>query len=203
MGNNRHSAQRQAQIYEVIRNFLMEKGYPPSVREIGSRVGLKSSSTVHGYLSQLTAEGKIRRDPTKPRAIDLVDDQAWKKTRSIPLVGKITSDDPSEYTRNILSYQALPNDWITVDTNLILLQANDNNLSSHGISKGDYVLIKLQNTAKANDILLTVLPDKPVATLYHYKRKAGKNLLCNDKGEEILLRDVKVLGKAISVYHRF
>lgn len=203
MGNNRHSAQRQAQIYEVIRNFLMEKGYPPSVREIGSRVGLKSSSTVHGYLSQLAAEGKIRRDPTKPRAIDLVDDQAWKKTRSIPLVGKITSDDPSEYTRNILSYQALPNDWITVDTNLILLQANDNNLSSHGISKGDYVLIKLQNTAKANDILLTVLPDKPVAAFYHYKRKAGKNLLCNDKGEEILLRDVKVLGKAISVYHRF
>lgn len=203
MRKNRHSVQRQAQIYEVIRSFLMEKGYPPSVREIGSRVGLKSSSTVHGYLSQLAEEGKIRRDPTKPRAIDLVDHQAWKKTRNIPFVKKITADIQPNDDLGALDYYALPNDWVTVDTDLIIYQCADNKLASKGIGKGDYVLVKLQDTAKANDILLALVPDAAAASFYHYRKNAGKNMLVNDADEEIPLCGAKVFGKAISVYHRF
>ena len=94
MGRKRCADERMDQIYAVIKEFLLEKGYPPSVREIGKRVGLKSSSTVHGYLNQLEDAGLIRRDPTKPRAIDLLEDKPWERTVNVPLVGAVTAGSP-------------------------------------------------------------------------------------------------------------
>lgn len=196
MGHNRHSTERKAEIYEVIKSFLMEKGYPPSVREIGSIVGLKSSSTVHGYLSQLEDDGKIRRDPTKPRAIDLVDDQAWKRTSKIPLVKKVTA------TENVVTdVYALPSEWIPDDDESIMLKVTDNHLASYGIMKNDHVIVKLQDTAKNKDILLVIVGKKVNAVLRRYVKESGA--LINDAGAEDSFKTATIIGKVIAVYHQF
>ena len=101
MGRKRCADERMSQIYKYIKEFLLSKGYPPSVREIGKAVGLKSSSTVHGYLNQLEDAGLIRRDPTKPRAIDLLEDKPWERTVNVPLVGAVTAGTPILAQENI------------------------------------------------------------------------------------------------------
>ena len=97
----RISTRRQSEILQYIKDFLVEKGYPPSVREIGSAVGLKSSSTVHRYLSMLEENGAIRRDATKPRAIDIMGENPWGRTIPVPLVGVVTAGEPIPATLNI------------------------------------------------------------------------------------------------------
>ena len=113
MGRKRCADKRMEQIYKVIKEQLMKKGYPPSVREIGKEVGLKSSSTVHGYLNQLEAAGMIRRDPTKPRAIDLLEDKPWERTVNVPLVGTVTVID-AIVVLSVLNSNGMPagNAWL-------------------------------------------------------------------------------------------
>lgn len=94
MGQHQHSIERQQEIFQYIKDFLLKKGYPPSVREIGKAVGLRSSATVHGYLEKLEAKGMIRRDPSMPRAIDILEEKPWEKNVSVPLVGTVTAGQP-------------------------------------------------------------------------------------------------------------
>lgn len=203
MGRNRCSEERQAQIYEVIRDFLMEKGYPPSVREIGKIVGLKSSSTVHGYLSQLEEAGKIKRDPTKPRAIDLVEDQAWKRTLTIPLVKKLTSGKPADDEDNVLEYIAVPTAFLRVGDHLFMMKAPNDDLASSGISKGDLLLVRMQKLVKDRDIVVAIVEGSMNAVVRLCSKERGGGLLINDAGASSLLRTSEIFGKVLSVYHIF
>ena len=201
MGRNRCSDERQAQIYEVIKSFLMEKGYPPSVREIGKIVGLKSSSTVHGYLAKLEEAGKIVRDPTKPRAIDLVDDPAWKDTTTIPLVYR--GEDSFEDEDNIITEIAMPNNWLPVREHLFSMHVDNDDLASCGIEEDDFIIIKQQRLAKDKDVMLVIPEGETKAVLRLCSKEKGGGLLINDLGASDLLRKAKVIGKVISVYHQF
>ena len=109
---NKTAPERCAEIYKYIKDFLKMKGYPPSVREIGEKVGLSSSSTVHSYLHMLEADGKIHRDPTKPRAIELVGDNPWENLLRVPLVGNVAAGVPITAEENIEEVFSVPSSLI-------------------------------------------------------------------------------------------
>lgn len=201
MRRNLHSDERLAQIYDVVKTFLMEKGYPPSVREIGTLVGLKSSSTVHGYLAKLEEIGRIRRDPTKPRAIDLVEDQAWKNTKAIPLLKKIVAGKPVVSNEFVKETHAFPLGLIDIEEgdSLFMLKASDNSLSSHGVEKGDILIVKEQDSLKSKDLGVVFIGDGNSAVV-RYCSKDGRNvLLINDKDANDNIKNATVVGKVISV----
>ena len=164
MGGKRCADKRMEQIYKVIKEQLMKKGYPPSVREIGKEVGLKSSSTVHGYLNQLEAAGLIRRDPTKPRAIDLLEDKPWERTVNVPLVGTNIADDSSILAQeNVEDTFAFPTNLMGTTDDCFMLQTSSNDLSDAGIKDGDYLMVRKQDSAEDNDIVVTLSAGKDVA----------------------------------------
>ena len=154
MGRKRCADERMDQIYKYIKEFLIEKGYPPSVREIGKAVGLKSSSTVHGYLNQLEAAGLIRRDPTKPRAIDLLEDKPWERTVNVPLIGTVTAGTPILAQENVEEVFAFPQGLLGTTSETFMLRIDGDSMINAGIFDGDYIMVRQQNTANNSDIVV-------------------------------------------------
>lgn len=128
MRKTRKSSDRQKEIFQFIKAFLLEKGYPPSVREIGEAVGLKSSSTVHGYLSRLEANGMIKRDPTKPRAIDILDERPWRQNVPVPMLMGIHKGAALFSERNIRDVYSFPQDMLGTHKKTYLLHMPDDGL---------------------------------------------------------------------------
>ena len=198
MGRKRCADKRMEQIYKVIKEQLMKKGYPPSVREIGKEVGLKSSSTVHGYLNQLEAAGLIRRDPTKPRAIDLLEDKPWERTVNVPLVGTVTAGVPILAQENIEDYFPLPVERMP-NNEVFMLEVRGESMINAGILSGDYVVVEKKNTASNGDMVVALVDDG--ATVKTFYREEGVIRLQpeNDNMEPFILKDVEILGKVIAV----
>jgi repressor LexA len=152
---------RQNSILEFIKNEVRDKGYPPSVREIGEAVGLASSSTVHGHLDRLEKKGLIRRDPTKPRAIEILsddDDSIYRissSIRQIPLLGKVTAGVPITATENIEEYFPLPVNMVG-DQPVFMLSVMGDSMIEAGIHDGDYVIVRQQPTAVNGDIVVAM-----------------------------------------------
>ncbi|SFW97715.1 repressor LexA [Thermoactinomyces sp. DSM 45891] len=205
---NKLSSRQQA-ILEYIQREVREKGYPPSVREIGEAVGLASSSTVHGHLSRLEKKGFIRRDPTKPRAIELlVKEEAeamlstpLQDTIMIPLLGKVTAGDPITAIENIEEYYPLPKRLMkNVDDPLFLLTIQGNSMINAGILSGDYVVVRRQQTANNGEIVVAMTSDGEATVKRFYKESDHIRLQPeNDELEPIRLPQVTVLGKVISL----
>lgn len=137
MRKTRKSSDRQKEIFQFIKAFLLEKGYPPSVREIGEAVGLKSSSTVHGYLSRLEANGMIKRDPTKPRAIDILDERPWRQNVPVPMLMGIHKGAALFSERNIRDVYSFPQDMLGTHKKTYLLHMPDDGLQEAGIAEGE------------------------------------------------------------------
>ena len=203
MRRNRGSEERQKNIFDFIKEFLMEKGYPPSVREIGKAVGLKSSSTVHGYLARLEEAGLIKRDPTKPRAIDILDEKPWDKTVKIPLVGAVTAGVPILAEENIEDVFSFPQALIGTRDDAFMLRVQGESMINAGIFDGDYILVRQQDTANDNDIVVALVNDNTATVKRFFREKDCIRLQPeNDTMEPFYEKNVAVLGKVIGVYRQ-
>lgn len=193
---------RQERILEFIINELRTRGYPPSVREICRAVGLRSSSTVHAHLSQLEKKGYIRRDPSKPRAIEvLIRNQDKEKTIQVPIVGRVTAGEPILAVENLEGTLTLPQNFVGPGE-AFLLRVHGDSMTEAGILDGDLVLVRRQETAENGDIVVALLDDE--ATVKRFFREKGFIRLQpeNLHLEPIIAREVRILGKVIGVLRR-
>jgi repressor LexA len=205
MKNMSKLSPRQQAILNYIQKNVLEKGYPPSVREIGEAVGLASSSTVHGHLARLEKKGYIRRDPTKPRAIELLKraelpTKAQVDTVFVPIVGKVTAGEPITAIENIEDYYPLPRRLVGDEQTVFLLSVRGESMINAGILDGDHVVVRQQPTANNGDIVVAMTPDGE-ATVKRFFREPDHIRLQpeNDQLEPIRLPEVTILGKVISL----
>ena len=151
---------KQSEIYEFLKNYTENKGYPPSVREICEAVSLKSTSTVHGHLKRLEKKGLIRRDPSKPRALEIAELSTPKKEMiSIPIVGKITAGLPILATENVEDTFSLPLDFIKHDKELFMLRVSGQSMIKAGINDKDLAIIERCNDAVNGEIVVALIDD--------------------------------------------
>lgn len=203
MNNENLLTARQQQILAYIKDMLHAKGYPPSVREIGTAVGLRSSSTVHSHLTKLEEMGFLRRDPTKPRAIEVLGDASWRKENfvSVPLVGRVTAGQPILAVENIEETFPLPTALIGSDEDVFMLTVQGDSMINAGILDGDYVLVRKQKTANNNDIVVALINKEDATVKRFFKEKDRIRLQPeNDAIPPIYSRNVSILGKVIGVF---
>ncbi|MEH6947273.1 MULTISPECIES: transcriptional repressor LexA [Peribacillus] len=199
-------SKRQQDILNFIKEEVQKKGYPPSVREIGEAVGLASSSTVHGHLSRLESKGLIRRDATKPRAIEILDlDKDSQIPQSnvinVPLLGKVTAGLPITAIENIEEYFPLPANMAPHDEQVFMLEIMGESMIEAGILDGDYVIVKQQKTANNGDIVVAMTEENEATVKRFFKEESYIRLQPeNSTMEPILLHDVTILGKVIGLY---
>jgi repressor LexA len=196
---------RQQAILSFIKNEVKDKGYPPSVREIGEAVGLASSSTVHGHLERLEKKGLIRRDPTKPRAIEITDGDDFSaqfhlSVSRVPLLGKVTAGQPILATENIEEYFPLPSHYVA-EQEVFMLSVSGESMMNVGIYDGDYVIVRQQQSANNGDIVVAMNEDDEATVKTFYKEKDYIRLQPeNDSMEPILLKNVTILGKVVGLF---
>jgi repressor LexA len=198
-------SKRQEDILSFIKSEVKKKGYPPSVREIGEAVGLASSSTVHGHLARLESKGFIRRDPTKPRAIEVLDPEGLETIKPgvlhVPLVGKVTAGLPITAIENIEEYFPLPESFGTSEDKLFMLEIVGNSMIEAGILNGDYVVVKQQQTANNGEIVVAMTEDDEATVKRFFKEKDYFRLQPeNASMDPIILDNVSILGKVVGVY---
>ncbi|RAK23484.1 repressor LexA [Anoxybacillus vitaminiphilus] len=199
-------SKRQQEILDFIKKEVQTKGYPPSVREIGEAVGLASSSTVHGHLARLESKGLIRRDPTKPRAIEILDpDFAPSAPKSnvvnVPIIGKVTAGQPITAVENVEEYFPLPDRLVSPDDQVFMLEIMGDSMIEAGILDGDYVIVRQQQTANNGDIVVAMTDENEATVKRFFKEKDYIRLQPeNSNMEPIILRNVTILGKVIGVY---
>ena len=198
-------SKRQQDILDFIKSEVRQKGYPPSVREIGEAVGLASSSTVHGHLARLESKGLIRRDPTKPRAIEILDnnqsDIPQSKVINVPIVGKVTAGLPITAVENVEEFFPLPENLAPADEQLFMLEVMGESMIEAAILDGDYVIVRQQNTANNGDIVVAMTEEDEATVKRFFKEKDYFRLQPeNSTMEPIILRNVSILGKVIGVY---
>lgn len=198
-------SKRQEDILTFIKDEVRKKGYPPSVREIGEAVGLASSSTVHGHLARLESKGLIRRDPTKPRAIEILDMEEFSTLKSsvlhVPLIGKVTAGLPITAIENIEEFFPLPNTFGSSEDNLFMLEIMGESMIEAGILNGDYVVVKQQQSANNGDIVVAMTEEDEATVKRFYKEKSHFRLQPeNSSMEPIIVNQVSILGRVVGVY---
>ena len=204
MGNGRIS-KKQSEILEYIKQQIIEKGYPPAVREICSAVGLKSTSSVHSHLETLEKNGYIRRDPTKPRAIEIVDDEfnlVRREMRNIPIIGQVAAGQPIFAEQNISGYFPMISDELPGGT-LFMLDVRGESMINVGIYDGDKIIVQQTDVARNGDIVVALVDDS--ATVKTYYKEDGRYRLQpeNDTMDPIIVDHCEVLGKVFGVFRFF
>ena len=194
---------RQTNILEFIKDEIRKKGYPPAVREIGEAVGLLSSSTVHGHLQTLEDKGYIRRDPTKPRAIEILDSSSdlldAKKVVHIPIVGRVTAGQPILAVENIEGTFPLPADLVRQD-NDFMLKVQGESMIGAGILDGDFIIVRQQNEARNGEIVVALIGDEATVKRFFKERTLIRLQPENPSMEPIYSQDVSILGKVVGVF---
>ncbi len=198
---------RQQQVLDFIRATVAERGYPPTVREIGEAIGLSSPSTIHSHLSTLVKAGQIRRDPTKPRAIEVLapetSDLPARGIRQVPLLGRIAAGRPILATEDVEDILPLPEDFVGSGP-VFMLKVKGDSMIGAGILDGDHVVIRSQKDA-ANGEIVAALVDSEEATVKRFERKGGKVILHSENPDfepMVFERDVEIIGKVVSVFRR-
>lgn len=199
--------QKQIEILLYIKSEVQRQGYPPAVREICKGVNLKSTSTVHGHLEKLESKGYIRKDPTKPRAIEILDRDndillTPKKTVDVPIVGKVTAGSPILAVENIEDTYPVPLEYVE-GHNVFMLSIQGESMINAGILDGDLVLVQEQKDAKNGDIVVALLEYE--ATIKRFFREKDRIRLQpeNEFMEPIYTSEVSILGKVIGLYRKF
>lgn len=199
-------SQKQIEVLLYIKSEIQRQGYPPAVREICKGVGIKSTSTVHSYLERLEVKGYIRKDPTKPRAIEILDKNddfllAKKKTVDVPIVGKVTAGEPILAVENIEDTYPIPIEIIK-GYDVFMLKVRGESMIEAGILDGDLVLVKEQKTANNGEIIVALLDEE--ATLKRFFKESDCIRLQpeNPFMEPIYSRDISILGKVIGLYRK-
>lgn len=192
---------KQLEILEYIKKQILAKGYPPAVREICEAVHLKSTSSVHSHLETLEKNGYIRRDPTKPRAIEIVDDDfalARREVVNIPMVGMITAGEPILAVENIQDYFPVPVEFVP-NAEVFMLKVRGESMINAGIFDGDQVIVQRQSSAENGDIVVALLDDS--ATVKRFYKEDGYYRLQpeNDGMNPIIVNSVEIIGKVIGL----
>ncbi|MBB5263774.1 repressor LexA [Catenibacillus scindens] len=192
---------KQLEILEYIKHQILVKGYPPAVREICEAVHLKSTSSVHSHLETLEKNGYIRRDPTKPRAIEIVDDDfalTRREVINVPMVGTITAGEPILAVENIQDYFPIPVEFMP-NAEVFMLKVRGESMINAGIYDGDQVIVKRQSTAENGDIVVALLGDS--ATVKRFFKEDGHYRLQpeNDTMNPIIVTSVDIIGKVIGL----
>lgn len=199
-----HKNTKQLEIYEFIKDQINQKGYPPSVREIGAAVGLKSTSTVHGHLERLEKKGLIKRDPTKPRTIEVIENSLNRKEMiHVPIIGTITAGLPILAVENIEDTFPLPVNYIKSNKELFILKVRGESMVGAGILDGDLSIIEKANSAQNGDIVVALIDNE--ATLKRFfKEKDYIRLQPENKNMlPIIVPECQVLGKLVGIYRQY
>ena len=193
---------KQQEILEYIKSQILERGFPPAVRDICEAVHLKSTSSVHSHLETLEKNGYIRRAPTKPRAIEILDD-SFNFTRremvNVPIVGRVAAGEPLLAEQNIEEYFPIPMDFMP-NKQTFMLKVKGESMINAGILDGDYVLVEERKTAHNGEMIVALVDDG--ATVKRFYKEEGIIRLQpeNDTMEPIIVPDCTILGKVIGVF---
>lgn len=195
---------KQQEILEYIKNQILDHGYPPAVREICAAVNLKSTSSVHSHLATLEKNGYIRRDPTKPRAIEIVDDEfnlTRRELRNIPIIGEVAAGQPILAEQNIAGYFPVSSDDLP-SGELFVLKVRGGSMINVGIYDGDQIFVQQTPVARNGDIVVALVEDS--ATVKTYYKEEGRYRLQpeNDTMDPIYVDEVVILGKVVGLFRR-
>lgn len=195
---------KQTEIYEFLKSYILDKGYPPTVREICEAVDLRSTSTVHGHLSRLAKKGLIRRDPTKPRAIELIRDSITKKEIiDIPIVGKITAGLPILAVENIEDTFSLPLNYVRHKNELFMLNVSGESMIEAGILDGDLAIIEKISTAENGEIVVALIDNEATLKRFFKEKDYIRLQPENSSMRPIIVKDCQILGKLVGIYRNY
>lgn len=195
---------KQLEIFEFLKIYTANKGYPPSVREICEAVSLKSTSTVHGHLKRLESKGLLRRDPTKPRALEIIDPDCPKKEMlHIPIIGRVTAGIPILATENIEDSFPVPTDFIKHNKELFMLKVVGNSMINVGINDGDLAIIEKTPTALNGDIVVALIDNEATIKTFYKEKDHIRLQPENDTLEPIIVNDCSILGKLVGLFRAY
>lgn len=195
---------KQLEIYEFLKSYTESKGYPPSVREICEAVSLRSTSTVHGHLKRLEKKGLIKRDPSKPRALEIAELSTPKKEMiSIPIVGKITAGLPILATENVEDTFSLPLDFIKHDRELFMLRVSGESMIKAGINDKDLAIIESCSDAANGEIVVALIDDSATIKRFYKEKDHIRLQPENDSMDPIIVDNCSILGKLVGIYRAY
>ncbi|EOT27760.1 repressor LexA [Eubacterium sp. 14-2] len=198
-------SEKQKEILEYIKSEILNRGYPPAVRDICEAVHLKSTSSVHSHLETLEKNGYIRRDPTKPRAIEIIDDTfnlVRREVVNVPLLGRVAAGQPLLAVENIEAYFPVPSEYMPNEESF-MLRVKGESMINAGIFDGDNILVQRQSTASNGDMVVALVDDS--ATVKTFYKEDGYYRLQpeNDSMEPIIVEECSILGKVFGVFRFF
>lgn len=198
-------SKKQLEILEYIKSQILERGFPPAVREICEAVNLKSTSSVHSHLETLEKNGYIRRDPTKPRAIEILDD-SFNLTRremvNVPIVGQVAAGEPILAQENIENYFPIPTEFMP-NSPTFLLRVKGESMINAGILDGDMVFVEQTSTASNGDMVVALIEDGATVKTFYKEEGIFRLQPENDSMDPIIVKEVSILGKVIGVFRFF
>lgn len=196
-------SEKQREILEYIKEEIMKRGYPPAVREICDAVNLKSTSSVHSHLETLEKNGYIRRDPTKPRAIEICDDNFYKvrqEVTSLPVIGTVAAGTPILAEQNIDSYFPVPAEFIPNGEPSFVLKVKGDSMINAGIFSGDQIFVQCCNSARNGDMVVALIDDSATVKTFYHEGDHIRLQPENDDMEPIIVKDCTILGKVFGVF---
>lgn len=198
---------RQQDVLDFVKSYIVSHGYPPTVREIGTALGINSPATIHAHLKNLEKKGIIRKDNSKNRAIELLVENEYipenEKVVDVPLLGKITAGSPIEAIETPDEFFSLPSYLLPKGKEVFTLKVSGTSMINAGILDGDVVIVERRNTARNGEIIVAMTDDNEVTLKTYYKEKDHFRLQPeNDTMDPIILNNVFILGKAIGLYRK-
>ena len=196
---------KQQEILDFIKSEILNKGYPPAVRDICEAVHLKSTSSVHSHLETLEKNGYIRRDPTKPRAIEIIDDNfnlVRREVVNVPLVGSVAAGQPILAQENIENYFPIPAEYMP-NTECFMLKVKGESMINAGIYDGDQIMVQRQSTARNGDIVVALVDDSATVKTFYKENGYYRLQPENDTMSPIIVKDLEILGKVIGLFRMF
>ncbi len=196
---------KQQEILDFIKNEILNRGFPPAVRDICEAVHLRSTSSVHSHLATLEKNGYIRRDPTKPRAIEIVDDNfnlTRREMTNVPIVGTVAAGEPILAVENIEGYFPLPTEFLT-DNPAFMLRVQGESMVNKGILSGDHVIVEKKNTARNGEMVVALVDDSATVKTFYHEKDHIRLQPANDTMDPIILHEednVQIIGRVIGVF---
>ncbi len=196
---------KQREILEFMKQEILNKGYPPTVRDICEAVKLKSTSSVHSHLETLEKNGYIRRDPTKPRAIEIIDDNfnlTRREVANVPMVGRVAAGEPILAVENVESYFPIPTEYMP-NAEAFMLKVKGESMINAGIFDGDNVLVEKCNTARNGDMVVALVDDSATVKTFYKEANHIRLQPENDSMDPIIVDNCEILGKVFGVFRFF
>lgn len=193
---------KQLEILEYIKNTILSEGYPPALREICEAVHLRSTSSVHAHLATLEKNGYIRRDPAKPRTIEILDDLFNFSTRemvNIPVVGTVAAGEPILAEERVEDYFPFPAEVLHTDKEVFMLRVKGESMINAGIKPGDKIMVEQQDTAENGEIVVALIEDSATVKRFYKEQDHYRLQPENDTMEPIIVNDVQILGKVVGL----